>query len=228
VPIRVLLIEDDARYRSSIETLLGHTPGFALASSHRSAEAALAWLDARRDEPSPFDLALVDIALPGTSGIDTTRELKTRLPDVAVVMLTVFEEPATVLRAICAGADGYLLKKTSARELVDQLRASGGGGTPMSADVARTVLELVRKLGPGEPADRPSPPRAEPSSRLDLTQREQEVLRCLVRGRSYKQAAADLGISIDTIRTHVRALYKKLQVHSVAEAITRALRDQLV
>ena len=220
MPIRVLLIEDDAGYRSSIETLLGHTPGFELVSSHRSAEAALAWLDTCSGDP--FDLALVDIALPGTSGIDTTRQLKARLPGIQVVMLTVFEEPATVLRAICAGADGYLLKKTSARELVEQLRASDGGGTPMSADVARTVLELVRRLGPGEP------PRPEPASRLDLTQREQEVLRCLVRGRSYKQAAADLGVSIDTIRTHIRALYKKLQVHSVAEAITRALRDHLV
>lgn len=217
--IRVLLIEDDARYRASIETLLGHTPDLVLAASHRSAEAALAWVDARLDQPRAFDLALVDIDLPGKSGIDTARDLKARLPEIQVVMLTVFEEPTTVLRAICAGADGYLLKKASARELVDQLRASGGGGTPMSADVARTMLELVRRLGPGEPSQRPA---------LDLTPREQDVLRCLVRGRSYKQTAAELELSIDTIRTHIRTLYKKLQVHSVAEAVTRALREQLV
>jgi DNA-binding NarL/FixJ family response regulator len=152
------------------------------------------------------------------SGIDATARLRDRFPAAAVAMLTVFEEPATILAAICAGAGGYLLKRTSAHALLVELRSIASGGAPMTAGVARTVLELLRRGGR----------TAGPAGRLDLTEREQEVLRGLVRGLSYKLVAGELAISVDTVRSHIRALYKKLQVHSVAAAVTRAIREGLV
>jgi DNA-binding NarL/FixJ family response regulator len=222
--LRILVIEDDARYRDSLEVLVRATTGLELAGSFGRPLAALAWLDDAAG-PAPFDVALLDIELPDLSGIEVARRLRARAPDAALVMLTVFEEPGTIVEAICAGADGYLLKKTSARELVAQVRAVADGGAPMTAAVARTVLEVVRRTGGGGSGGAGG---AAAPTRLELTGREQDVLRALVRGLSYKQVAAELGMSIDTVRTHVRALYKKLQVHSVAAAVTRAIRDRLV
>ncbi len=219
--LRVLVIEDDPRYRESVETLLQRSPGFDLVGSFDSALPALEWLEDRLGTEAPYDVAVVDVELPRLSGIEATRRLKERHPQAPVVMLTVFEEPGTILQAICAGADGYLLKRSSAKELLSRLQGIAAGETPMTAGVARTVLGLVRALGPA-----PAAPVA--PSRLDLTEREQEVLRGLVQGLAYKQVAAQLDISIDTVRTHIRALYKKLQVHSVAAAVTRAIRERLV
>jgi DNA-binding NarL/FixJ family response regulator len=139
-----------------------------------------------------------------------------------VVVVTVFEEPGTVLQAICAGADGYLLKSARAIEIVDQIRSGAGGGAPLTPGVARTLLRVVRRLGTGEGNGSQSP------GRVDLTPREQEVLRALVSGRSYKEVAAHLGIGLGTVQTHVKRIYDKLQVHRVAEAVGRAIREGLV
>lgn len=221
--MRVAVIEDDSRYRHSLELLFGGAGGFALAASYAAADGALA--DLRRTLASGrqpgWDLVLLDLDLPGLTGIDAARIIKDLCPGLPIVVLTVFEEPATILRAICAGADGYLLKKISAPELLSQLRAIAAGGAPLTPAVARTVLGLVR-----DPV--PAPSRGRTPARLDLSPREQDVLRALVRGASYKQAADALGISLDTVRTHVRGIYGKLQVHSVAEAVARAIRDGLV
>jgi DNA-binding NarL/FixJ family response regulator len=166
---------------------------------------------------------LMDLEMPGMNGVECTRRIKALLPDVAVVVLTVFEDRDTIVEAISAGADGYLLKRTPANQLVQQLRDVMAGGSPLSAGVARTVLELVRQL------NRPRPSRAVQGARaVDLTPREAEVLGCLVQGMSYKATAAALGISIDTVRTHIRAIYGKLQVRNVADAVRRALREKLV
>lgn len=217
--LRIAVIEDDARYRDSLGTLFENAPGFALAGLFPAAERALAWMaDAAL---RPFDLVLMDIDLPGMSGIEATRRVRAAFPEAQVVMLTVFEDPKTILQAICAGADGYLLKRTSAPELLAQLRGIAAGGAPLTAGVARAILGLMRDLAPPDAAG----PTA---ARLDLTDRERDVLRGLVRGQSYKQAAADLSVSIDTVRTHVRGLYRKLQVHSVAAAVSRAVREGLV
>ncbi len=165
----------------------------------------------------------MDLELPGISGIEATKELKARLPELSIVVLTVFEDPVTIVKAIIAGADGYLLKKTPAVELLSQLRMIAADGAPLTAGVARTLLALVRKspsLATSEATGAPT--------RLDLTNREQEVLQCLVRGLSYKQAAEQLEVGVETIRTHIRAIYKKLQVHNAAEAVARAIREKLV
>jgi len=227
--VTVAIVEDNANYRASLTTFLGHARGFAVAESFGNAERMLARVRelVDPDDPAPpWGLVLMDIELPGTSGIDATRALRARFPDLPVVMLTVFEDPRVILEAISAGASGYVLKKATARELVDQLRAVLEGGAPLSPAVAGTVIELVRTLH--ERGSVESSPAARNPSRLDLTDREQDVLRCLVRGLSYALTADDLGISEGTVRTHVRSVYRKLQVHSVAQAIRKAMETGLV
>lgn len=219
--IRVATIEDDARYRASLEALLRLSPGMELAGSFGSPAQALAALE-RNGDRADWDVLLMDLELPGMSGIEATRRIKGLCPQTSIVVLTVFEEPATVLEAICAGADGYLTKATPPEELLAQLRAVVDGGSPLTAGVAHTVLDLLRHVGP----DRATA-RLAPGERLELSEREREVLRCLVEGMAYKQVADRLDISIDTVRTHIRRIYKKLQVHSVAEAVSRALREGL-
>ena len=217
---RVAIVEDNPEFRETLGTFLRHQPDFALAGTFGGAEAALA--DARRavDEHGRvgWDLVLMDIELPRMNGIDATRRLRELAPDLPVVVLTVFENPSVILDAIAAGASGYVLKKTGARELVAQLRSVLDGGAPLSPAVAATLLEFVRRSGDATHSD----PR-----RLDLTDRETDVLRRLVDGRTYDQAASDLGISASTVRTHVRAIYRKLQVHSVAEAVRKAVQAGL-
>jgi DNA-binding NarL/FixJ family response regulator len=227
VPIRVVTIEDDPQYRSSLELLFRHAGDFELVESFGSPQAALERLDGTPAENGAagdpgWELVLMDVDLPGMDGIACTRRIKALLPDAAVVVLTVFEERATIVEAICAGADGYLLKRTPAAELLTQLRAIAVGGAPISAGVARTVLDLLRRLGPVPARGTDSGPG------FELTEREVEVLRCLVQGSSYKRTAQQLDISIDTVRSHVRSVYSKLQVHSVAEAVSRALREGIV
>lgn len=225
--VNVVIVEDNTHYRHGLETLLQNSPGFHLSNSFGSALAALdelARID-RRNERPPWQIALVDIELPQMNGIDATRHLKKAIPNLTVVMLTVFEEPATILEAIMAGADGYLLKKTTAPEMLVQLRSIAEGGSPLTHDVARTVLSLLRENVPGGISGKlfkTSP------TKLDLTEREHEVLQCLVKGLSYKQVAAHLDISIHTVRTHIRGVYAKLHVHSESEAVARAIREKIV
>lgn len=222
MPIRVVTIEDDPQYRGSLELLLSQDGDFELVDSFGSPAVALSRLDGGGQDAPVWDLVLMDVDLPGMNGIACTRQIKERAPGTAVVVLTVFEERATIVEAICAGADGYLVKRTPAKELLAQLRAIALGGSPLSAGVARTVLDLVRRLGPIAPAQ---PGGAD---RFELTERELEVLRCLVRGMSYKRVAQELDISLDTVRSHIRSVYSKLQVHNVAEAVSRALREGIV
>lgn len=217
----VAAIEDDPRYRAGVERLLEHAEAFRFVGAFGSAEDALQ-AAGRGPLANRWDLILMDLELPGMSGIDATRRFKEQWPQTKVVMLTVFEEPRTVLEAICAGADGYLLKSASGEEILDQLRVALDGGASLTPGVARTVLGLLR-----EPL--PQPRRAaKPPARMDLTPREQDVLRALVQGLAYKQVASTLDISVDTVRYHIKAIYRKLQVHGVAEAVTRAVRERLV
>ncbi len=214
--MNVVIVEDDRRYRAGLETLLGHAPGYSVVACFDSAAEAV-------ESPRPsWDLVLMDIDMPVMNGIDGVRILKDKAPELPVIMLTVFEEPATILQAICAGADGYLLKKSSAKVLLGAMRDIADGGAPMSAGIARKVLGLLRVQGARAAAFAPRP------SRLNLTEREQDVLRCFVDGHTYKLTAETLGMSTETVRSHVKNLYRKLQVHSVAEAVSRALREGLV
>jgi DNA-binding NarL/FixJ family response regulator len=212
----VVLFEDDPRYRQGLETLFKHTPRVDLVATFPRLEPGLV---AARTSAAEWDVVLMDLEHPDGSGVTAIRGLKNMRPDLPVLALTVFEEPATVLAAICAGADGYLLKRCSASELISAIRSAGSGGAPLSPGIASALLKVVRK-GAETPVASPS--------RLDLTTREQDVLRALAAGHTYQEAADSLGVGLETVRTHVRALYKKLQVHSVSEAVARAIREGLV
>jgi DNA-binding NarL/FixJ family response regulator len=222
--IQVVTVEDDPGFRETLETLMKHAPGFELCASFGSAEAALA--EASRAESQGkiegWGLVLMDISLGGMSGIEAIEQLRELDRDLPIVVLTVFEEPKVIVEAIAAGANGYLLKKTNAHELLFQLRSVVDGGAPLTPAVASTVLDLIRA---GSPVSRLS---GITPSRLDLTDREQEVLRCLVNGCKYRETAETLGISIETVRSHIRSVYGKLQVHSVAAAVREAIRRGLV
>lgn len=224
--LHIAIIEDDRRYRASLEQLFAHTTGFRLAGSFGSPPGAIA--AAERDsanEGQPWDIVVVDLEMPQMNGIEATRRLKALRPNLKVVMLTVFEDPTAILEAVAAGADGYLLKKARARELLDGVRAVAEGGSPLTPEVAKKVLDVLRTINTASmsaPATMPAP------TRLDLTDREQQVLRALVAGFSYKQAADELGISLGTVRSHITSIYRKLQVHNVAEAVSRAVRQRLI
>lgn len=214
--VRVAIADDDAPYRSAIADLLALEAPFELAGSYGDARSLLA----AAGDPShpPFDLVLMDIEMPEMDGIVASAALKSRTPGLLVVMLTSFEDPDRIVRAIQAGADGYLVKRADAHEVLEEVRAVVAGGSPLTPSVARSVLSALRDLAP--------PPAA--AGRYGLSEREAEVLRALVAGRGYKEIGFDLHISVDTVRSHIRKVYRKLQVHSAPEAVARAIRERLV
>jgi DNA-binding NarL/FixJ family response regulator len=223
-PTRVVLVEDDPRYRRSLEILLHHTPEFQLAEAFGNPRSMLKRAE-ECGENLDWNLVLMDLELPQMNGIEGTKQFKLKHPDIPVVVLTAFEEPATILQAICAGADGYLLKKAPARDLLSHLRTVTKGGASLTGEIARSVLEVVRQFG--EASVGPDDEAVEPK-RLRLTAREQDVLRSLSHGLSYGQVAESLDVSLDTVRDHIRRIYKKLHVHSAAEAVSRAVREGLI
>jgi DNA-binding NarL/FixJ family response regulator len=220
VTTRIAIVEDDPKYRTGLAALLSAELSFAVADTFPAASPLLTKLVDYGDGP-PWDLVIMDLGLPDMSGIDAIRRVKQRFPRLPIVAFTVFEEAATILDAICAGADGYLLKRTPADELITQLQAVVAGGSPLTPDVARIVLEVVRRheSEPGAP---------EPERHLAISGRERDVLRLLAEGMVHKQVADQLGISLDTVRTYVRRIYEKLQVKTVAQAVSRAIREQLI
>lgn len=222
--LRVAIVEDEPRFRASLAQLLRATSGFELAMTYAEATPALAQVRKARElgVPLPWDVLITDIGLPGMDGIELTREIKQVLPGLPVVVLTVFEEPATVFSAICAGADGYLLKSAAADELTRQLGSIVHGVAPLSATLAGTLMRIVRASANRGFGFSHNLPR-----NLGLTARQLDVLRQLVEGRSYREIAQQLEISLDTVRSHIRQIYATLQVHNVAEAVNYALRRGL-
>jgi DNA-binding NarL/FixJ family response regulator len=211
-PIKVAIIEDQEKIRVGLAALIEGTEGFACTGTWASMEEALAGLDAA--EP---DIALVDIGLPGISGIEGIGMLKERRPTLPLLVLTVYEDEERIFGALCAGAGGYLLKGTPPARLMESLSEALAGGAPMSPQIARRVIEHFQS------------PRQLPSSPADdLTPHENRILRLLVEGHHYQTAADELGVTVNTIRFHLRRIYEKLQVHSKAEAVAKALRERLL
>jgi DNA-binding NarL/FixJ family response regulator len=209
--IRVVAVEDRRELREGLTVLIDGTEGYRCIGSYGSMEEALAGIP--RDVP---DVVLLDIGLPGMTGIEGARILKSRFPNLRILMLTVYEDDARIFEALCAGATGYLLKKTPPARLLDDLKEAVNGGAPMSPEVARRVVELFRTFQP--------PPAAD----YELTPHETRLLRLLVEGHNYKTAAAELGVSVNTIAFHMKHVYVKLQVHSKSEAVAKALKSRLV
>ncbi len=209
--LKVGIIEDQPRIREGLRTLVDGTDGYRCVGSFGSIEEALPRLD--HDLP---DVMLMDIGLPGMSGIEGTRQIKDRHPEMAILMLTVYDDDRRIFDALCAGACGYLLKNTPPAKLLEGLKEAAGGGSPMSPDVARKVVVLFREFRPPEQAD------------YQLTPHEIRILKLLVEGHNYQTAADELRVSINTIRFHMRSIYDKLQVHSKSEAVSKALRGRIV
>lgn len=209
--LKVGIIEDQPRIREGLRSLIDGTDGYRCVGAFGSMEDALTHLS--RDLP---EVMLVDIGLPGMSGIDGTRQLTALHPGISILMLTVYEDDRRIFDALCAGACGYLLKKTPPARLLESLKEAVGGGSPMSPEVARRVVALFRGVRPPEKAD------------YQLTPHETRILGLLVEGHNYKTAADELNVSINTIRFHMRSIYDKLQVHSKSEAVSKALRNRLV
>jgi len=205
---RVAIVEDQRALREGLKALVGGTGDFEIAGAYGSMEEALPALEAK-----PVDLVLADIGLPGISGIEGVRRLKAQHPPMQILMLTVYADNEHVFEAICAGACGYLLKDTPPGKLLDALREVQAGGAPMSPEIARKVVEMFQRVAP--------PP---PTAGHSLSPREVEVLKLLAEGHVYKTAAAQLDLSIDTVRFHIRNIYEKLHVHSKSEAVLAALR----
>lgn len=205
------IIEDRRRTRDGLRALIDGSDGFTCVGAWGSIEEALAAVC----NPPPHIL-LVDLGLPGMSGIEGIPLLRQRSPGTALVVLTVDEDSDNVFRALCAGATGYLLKNTAPSKLIEALQTVVNGGSPMSPEIARLVIEIFRKFRP--------PERRE----YDLTPHEVRLLKLLVEGHTYKSAAFELGVTINTIAFHIQNIYGKLQVHSKSEAVARALNENLL
>lgn len=209
--IKVAIIEDQRNIRDCLSFLVSGTEGFSCTGSYRTMEEAL-----DKIPHAMPDIVLSDIGLPGMSGIKGVRILKERYPDLVILMITVYNDDERIFDAICAGATGYLLKKTQPARLIECIREAVEGGAPMSPEVARRVMEIFREFHPVERVD------------YQLTPHETRLLKLFVQGHNYKTAAAELGLSVNTIGFHVRNIYDKLQVHSRSEAVAKALRNRLV
>ena len=209
--INVAIIEDHREFRDYLTALISGTEGFESTGSFRSVEEALPKISTRVP-----DVVLIDIGLPGMNGIEGIRLLKGRYPDILFLTLTIHDDDERIFDSLCAGASGYLLKKTRPAQLIESIKEAAQGGAPMSPEVARRVIRLFREIRPPERAD------------YNLSPHEIRILKLLVEGHNYKTAATKLGVAPSTINFHLQNIYQKLQVHSKTEAVAKALRNRLI
>jgi DNA-binding NarL/FixJ family response regulator len=206
---RVFVVEDDRLVREGLRALLDGSPGFACAGTARSMEEALA-----QRAPAP-DVVLLDIHLPGMRGSEGVPHLLEKWPPAAILMHTISEEDDLVFESLCSGAAGYIVKRTPPARLLDAILQARQGGAPMSPEIARRVLARLRKMSPTRPDE-------------ELSAQELRVVAALAQGLSYSETAAQLGVTINTVRTYIRSIYEKLHVHTRAEAVAKALRSGLI
>ena len=212
--INVMIVEDNATIRQGLSMLIDATEGFCCPCSFADCESML-----RTIEKQQPDILLMDIGLPGMSGIEGIKKVQASYPDVDIIVLTVYEENETVLQALMAGACGYLVKKTPPARLLDAIRDAYEGGSPMSSHIARRLIQLYQQ---NQLFRRPVPPENL------LTERELEILTALADGKTYQGISQQLYISVDTVRYHIRNIYRKLHVHTVSEAVAQAFRKGLL
>jgi DNA-binding NarL/FixJ family response regulator len=206
--IRVAIVDDETELRQSIADYLNHAGGFRCVQAYASAEEALRGLPVERP-----DVVLMDIKMAGMSGIECVERLKAALPELQVLMLTVYDDSEQIFRALTAGASGYLLKRMPPAKLLEAITDVLGGGSPMSSGIARKVVQYFQRRQGQAPVREP------------LSPRETEVVEALAHGDAYKQIAERLNISIPTVRTYIRRVYEKLHVHSRTEAVAKYLRQ---
>lgn len=208
-PATVWLIEDNAAFRTSVHRVLNSLPGLQCSNSFSSCEEALTALRERRKP----QVILLDVGLPGMSGLDGIPALKAASPQTHVIMLTVFDDNEKIFKAICAGASGYLLKGSQPEKIAEAIHEVLNGGAPMNGRIARTVLEMFARM-------------VAPPKDYGLTPREKEVLEFLVAGLTKKEIAAQANLSYHTVDTHLRNIYTKLQVHTRSGAVAKAVQER--
>src|ERR1035437_10926945 len=208
VPIRVAIVDDDDGVRTKLARVVDHFGVCSCVGQFSSAEQAVTHLPAAAPE-----VVLMDINLPGMNGIECVRQLKSAHPAIEFIMLTVYEDTASVFNALAAGASGYLLKLATRPELLEAIQRVHAGGSPMTSHIARKVVQSFRHPSPIETETTP------------LSPREQEVLGYLAKGFLYKEISGTLGISYDTVHNHIRHIYEKLHVRSRTQAVTKYLRS---
>ena len=209
--IDVWIVEDSVEYRTSLVDVIDSAEDMLCPLSFGTCEDAIAALQ----KESPPQFILMDIGLPGMSGIEGVPPVKSISPSTEVIMLTVYEDDDKIFRSICAGASGYLLKKQSAAQILDCIREACRGGAAMNAHIARKVLDMFAKV-------------IAPQGDYALTRREKEILEQAAAGLCPKMIASELCISLHTVTTHMKNIFAKLQVHSRSEAVAKALRENLI
>jgi DNA-binding NarL/FixJ family response regulator len=207
MPITVSIVEDVEEIRESLALLINGSPGFQCISAYGRGKEAIRGIE--KDQP---DVVLMDINLPDVSGIDCVRELKSRNPKLAILMLTMYEDNEQVFNALAAGASGYLLKRIPPSKLIEAIQEVVQGGSPMSMQIARMVVQSFHRMGKSK------------DKQADLSPREEEILAHLAKGLRYKEIAETLFISVETVRSHLRRIYEKLQVRSGTEAVLKYLK----
>jgi DNA-binding NarL/FixJ family response regulator len=205
--IKLSIVEDDAEARNLLASLVNRSPGFQCVSCYGNAESAIAALPGLKP-----DVVLMDINLPGQSGVECVRQLKPQMPTTQFLMLTVYEDANHIFQALAAGATGYLIKNASGRELLGAIKEVHQGGSPMASNIARKVVQSFQSSEPGI------------SDTAALTAREREVLELLAEGRLYKEIAEQLQLSVTTVCSHIRSIYEKLHVRSRGQAVARYLK----
>jgi len=209
--VKILIYDDNEALRISMEALIAEQPDFELLAAMPNAETVTA--DLKELKP---DVVLMDIDMPVVNGVQAVRNIRRIDEDIPIIMLTVFDDNENIFNAICAGASGYILKRYATEEIPGAIRDVLTGGAPMTGSVARKVLQMVPQA------------KNEEQEKSNLSKKETEILQLLVNGYSYKMIAAELKISIDTVRFHIKKIYDKLHVHSATEAVSKALKDKLI
>ena len=209
--IKVLIYDDNEALRTSMEILIAEDEEFELLALMPNAETVETDIAVMKP-----DVVLMDIDMPEVNGVDAVRRIRKNNEKLPVIMLTVFDDNENIFNAICAGASGYILKRYATEEIPAAIRMVLTGGAPMTGSVARKVLQMVPQAKSTE------------QEKSNLSQKETAILQFLVNGFSYKMIAADLKISIDTVRFHIKKIYDKLHVHSATEAVSKAIKDRLV
>ena len=211
--IKVIVVEDNDTIREGLKILIDGTEGFGCIALYPRCEPMLKNLAKLKP-----DVLLMDIGLPGMNGIEGIKQAKAILQELNILVLTIYEENDLIFDALCAGACGYLVKKTPPSKLLEAIHEANHGGAPMSSHIARKVIDFFQQKKQSVPVD----------SQNILTPREKEILSGLVEGNSFKAIADSLFISIETVRFHFRNIYKKLHVHSQSEAVVKAIKERLI
>ena len=209
--IRVTIFDDNNSLRKSLYQLINGSDGFNCVGAFEDCLDLL-----KNVEETKPDVVLMDIQMPGINGIEAVGMLREKHPNLKILMQTIFEDNEKIFNSILAGASGYILKNTSPSRILDFIKETYEGGAPMSPSVATKVLKIVAET---------SAPKI---NSFNLSEREKEILSCLVKGMSYKLIADACSISIDTVRGHIRNIYDKLHVHSKSEAVAKAIKSNIV